>query len=216
MHRLVTDNDSPPPETKNQWARDDPAFICVFLWLVVMATCAWSLAIHASFTQLVFLVLWVGLFDFFIASIVISTALWAFANKFLLMRASGAGSGPSAFSSPRPPSSSSSSSFRRSPGAIDYELGAQHGHDHLMVSHQSVEWLYALDIHLNSFFPLWVLLYVIQYFLLMPLLAYPTSFLSTLVANTLYLVAAVDYYYISFLGYTGTESSCFLPSQPIH
>jgi len=77
-----------------------------------------------------------------------------------------------------------------------------------MVGQQSVEWLYAFDIHLNSFFPLWVLLYVLQFFLLIPILAYPTSFVSTFFANTLYLIAGIDYYYITFLGYTGTP---FLP-----
>ena len=64
---------------------------------------------------------------------------------------------------------------------------------------QAVEWLYAFDIHCNAFFPLFTLLFTLQYFLL-PLLLTPT-FLSTLLANSLYLAATLAYLYVTFLGY---------------
>ena len=64
---------------------------------------------------------------------------------------------------------------------------------------QQVEWLYAFDIHCNAFFPLFTLLFTLQYFLL-PLLLTPT-FLSTLLSNSLYLLACLAYTYVTFLGY---------------
>ncbi len=68
---------------------------------------------------------------------------------------------------------------------------------------QSVEWLYAFDIHCNSFFPVFVLLYVAQFFFLPGLMS--SSFIATFIANTMYLVALVNYYYITFLGFNGTD-----------
>eukprot|EP00727_Mastigamoeba_balamuthi_P012275 m51a1_g7670 hypothetical protein (1365) ;mRNA; r:465705-482863 len=64
---------------------------------------------------------------------------------------------------------------------------------------QTVEWLYAFDVHCNSFFPVFLLVHVVQYFLL-PLLTQPTFF-ATLLANTLYAGAWSYYMYITFLGY---------------
>jgi hypothetical protein len=64
---------------------------------------------------------------------------------------------------------------------------------------QTVEWLYSFDIHCNSFFPFFILLYVVQYFLL--LLFIRGGFLAVLVANGLYAVAFSYYFYITFLGY---------------
>jgi hypothetical protein len=64
-----------------------------------------------------------------------------------------------------------------------------------------VEWLYSFDIHCNAFFPLFLILYVLQYFLLPFLLT--EGFLPTLVSNSLYCVAFCYYHYITFLGYSG-------------
>jgi hypothetical protein len=65
---------------------------------------------------------------------------------------------------------------------------------------QTVEWLYAFDIHCNGCFPSFCLLFAGQYFLLPIILN--ESFLATLIANTLYAVAATYYLYITFLGYS--------------
>jgi len=66
---------------------------------------------------------------------------------------------------------------------------------------QRVEWLYAFDIHCNSFFPLFVILYVLQYFCI-PVLIGP-GFLPTFITNTMYALAFGYYYFITFLGYNG-------------
>lgn len=64
---------------------------------------------------------------------------------------------------------------------------------------QTVEWLYAFDIHCNSFFPFFILLYVVQYFLLLVLIQ--DGFVPRLVANLLYALAFSYYFYVTFLGY---------------
>ena len=73
---------------------------------------------------------------------------------------------------------------------------------------QSVEWLYSFDIHCNAFFPLFLILYVLQYFLLPFLVA--DGFLPILVSNTLYAIAFIYYHYITFLGYSGKFSVVLL------
>jgi hypothetical protein len=70
---------------------------------------------------------------------------------------------------------------------------------------QEVEWLYAFDIHCNSFFPFFVLMYVVQFFL-SPLIIGP-DFLACLLANSLYAFAGGYYVYITFLGYSGKASA---------
>jgi UNC-50 family len=64
---------------------------------------------------------------------------------------------------------------------------------------QTVEWLYAFDVHCNSFFPFFILLYVVQYFLMLILLR--DGFFECLLANSLYALAFSYYFYITFLGY---------------
>ncbi|CAL8088845.1 unnamed protein product [Calicophoron daubneyi] len=60
-----------------------------------------------------------------------------------------------------------------------------------------VEWGYAFDIHLNAFFPI----FVIQFFLL-PLRNVLVGFLGLLVGNSFWLLGALYYSYITFLGYS--------------
>ncbi|KAL3779673.1 hypothetical protein ACHAW5_008694, partial [Stephanodiscus triporus] len=62
---------------------------------------------------------------------------------------------------------------------------------------QDVEWLYAFDFYCNAFVPLFVLLYVVQFFLLPLVLG--TSLLSMGFSNTLY-AAAFGYVSISSSG----------------
>jgi hypothetical protein len=73
---------------------------------------------------------------------------------------------------------------------------------------QKVEWLYAFDVHCNSFFPLFVVLYVLQFFLLPLILG--TGFFSTVIANSMYAFAFSYYFYVTFLGYNGTSTPLLL------
>jgi hypothetical protein len=65
----------------------------------------------------------------------------------------------------------------------------------------SVEWPYCFDVHCDAFFPVFVLLYVAQFFLI-PVLAV-RGVLATLLSSALYGAALVFYHYITFLGFSG-------------
>ena len=82
---------------------------------------------------------------------------------------------------------------------------------------QSVEWAYCFDVHCNAFFPLLMLLHVLQLFLIkgvmqldavwpliVSLVVSQEWFVSTVAANTLWLVAISYYIYVTFRGYSGT------------
>lgn len=91
-------------------------------------------------------------------------------------------------------------------GIIVASLGWYLANQYLLVdstgSHttdQKVEWLYAFDVHCNSFFPFFMVLYVVQYFLLLVFMR--EGFLFTLLANAMYTVAFTYYLYVTFLGY---------------
>ncbi|XP_029121963.1 uncharacterized protein [Elaeis guineensis] len=60
-------------------------------------------------------------------------------------------------------------------------------------------WLYAFDVHCNSFFPTFIMLYVIQYFVSPILVAH--GFFPVLLSNLLFMVAMSYYHYLNFLGY---------------
>merc|ERR1712113_459561 len=63
---------------------------------------------------------------------------------------------------------------------------------------QRMEWMYAFDIHCNSFFPLFLALYVVHYFLL-PFLIQDT-WTATILSNSIYGGALSYYSYIMSLG----------------
>ena len=71
------------------------------------------------------------------------------------------------------------------------------GHSHAV--EQRVEWLYAFDIHCNSFFPLFILLYVVQ-LVLSPILLSP-GFIPRLLSCSLYCGSLCYYHYCQFVGY---------------
>ena len=66
---------------------------------------------------------------------------------------------------------------------------------------QKVEWMYAFDVHCNSFFPFFLITYIAQY-LLLPLLLTEGRF-AALLSNTMYFLAFSIYFYYTFLGYNG-------------
>jgi hypothetical protein len=66
---------------------------------------------------------------------------------------------------------------------------------------QSVEWAYAFDVHCNSFFPMSLITYFIQFCFLS--IINRDGWLSAFFADTMYLVAVSWYCYVTFLGYSG-------------
>ncbi|KAJ6777236.1 PROTEIN UNC-50-like protein [Salix koriyanagi] len=145
-------------QTKNQWARDDPAFVVISSLLLAVATLAYCAAYDHSAGHAVFVVISVVLFHFLITGAGLATCCWLLTNAYLREE-------------------------------------APNSH----VVEQRVEWLYAFDVHCNSFFPMFVMLYVFHYFLSPVLVAH--GFIPVLLSNLLFMVAASYYHYLNFLGY---------------
>lgn len=144
-------------QTKNQWARDDPAFGVVQVGFLMVATTAYGVAFQVGgLVRYLYLVLSTVLFHWLLGGVFAASVGSWIANKHLL----------------------------------------QH-HQHSV--EQTVEWLYAFDIHCNAFFVFFLIVYVAQFFLLPPLLS--TSFLSLVLSNGLYAAGFVVYFYITHLGY---------------
>jgi len=144
-------------QTKNQWARDDPAFVAILIVFLSVASLAYSVAFKAGGFSIIKIMFWTVFIDFISIGLLVATLGWWISNKYLRMR------------------------------------------NTIHSVEQNVEWLYAFDIHCNSFFPLFLILYVLQFFLVPLLLS--TQFIATIFANTIYLVAFGYYYHITFLGY---------------
>ncbi|CAE8590010.1 unnamed protein product [Polarella glacialis] len=145
-------------QTKNQWARDDPAFIVVLVFFLSVAAVSYGIALQVSGSSHLWnIALFVGV-HFLLSGAIIATVSWFVANKYMR----------------------TSSSF--------------HGVE------QRMEWMYAFDIHCNSFFPLFLVLYVLHYFLL-PVVVQPT-FAAAVISNFLYAGALCYYLYIMSLGYS--------------
>ena len=130
-------------ETKNQWARDDPAFLVLlslfllglFIWydtrvifnmcfslLFLVSSIAFGLVLNLHAVGILKFICWVIFVDCISVGLLIATLYWYIANRFLL---------------------------KNPKNGID------------------VEWAYCFDIHLNAFFPLLVILHILQLPLLM-------------------------------------------------
>ncbi|XP_056843612.1 uncharacterized protein LOC108806991 isoform X1 [Raphanus sativus] len=169
-------------QTKNQWARDDPAFIVICSLLLIVATLAYCATYDHSGSHAVVVVVSVFLTHFLITGAVIATCCClvkiALARILLLLY-----------------------SFRRS-HTITVFLTNSYLREEAPNSHvveQRVEWLYTFDVHCNSFFPMFVLLYVVHYFLSPLLITH--GFIPLLLTNLLFMVGASYYHYLNFLGY---------------
>ncbi|KAF0686469.1 Aste57867_21746 [Aphanomyces stellatus] len=153
-------------QTKNRWARDDPAFAVIQALFLLISSLAWTIAFRKT-SSLAFLLLCDFLVEWLLLGLLIATTTWWCANHFLRLATPGSN-------------------------------GGLRAGDTFFVE-QTVEWQYAFDIHCNAFFLLFLIVHVLQ-FLLVPLLL-SNSFLSLLLANTIYAVACGSYFYITFLGY---------------
>lgn len=144
-------------QTKNHWARDDPAFVALQFVFLVVSSIAYSVSFRAPFTEGIAFMLYSVLFNWLGFGLIVAT--------------------------------------------LGREIANRHLTDHKSSSHvrQSVEWLYTFDIHCNAFFPLFVVLYGVQFFLLPLVLG--KSLFALLVSNTLYAASFAWYWYITHLGY---------------
>jgi len=146
-------------QTKNFWARDDPAFILVMCSLIVMTSVAYCVAFSDTIWHALLTVFSVVTIDFFLLGCATATAGWLVSNHFLRKKST---------------------------------------HPHAVEQH--VEWMYAFDVHCNSFFPLFISLFVLQ-LLLSPVMLW-NSFVSTTLSILLYAGSLGYYHYMTFLGYS--------------
>jgi len=153
---------------RHQWARDDPAFVVILLYLLAVASLAWCLAFGFSGGETTATILYVLLVDFLAVGAVLASVGWWLSNTYL---------------------------NETTAGTTEWSSGTGGGQQA-----ESVEWRYAFDVHCNSFVPLFLLLYVLQ-FLLLPVLL-RDGHLAALLSNTLYLAAFCVYHYLTFLGYS--------------
>lgn len=143
-------------QTKDQFARDDPAFLVLLSFWLIVSSIGFSILLKLSFVQFLNFLLWVVFIDCIGVGLFIATFLWFISNHYL-----------------------------RKPTCQD----------------QDVEWGYAFDVHLNAFFPLLILLHLVQLFFYHVLINHDW-FISRLFGNSLWLLALGYYIYITFLGYS--------------
>jgi len=147
-------------QTKNQWARDDPAFVVMTSVLVAVVSALYGVFYSHGVRQAAWVVVRAVVVDYILVGVVIATACWLLSNRFLR-------AGP--------------------------------GHSHSHAAEQRVEWLYAFDVHCNSFFPMFVALYAVQLVLSPILLA--TGLVPRLLSCALYCGSLSYYHYCQFVGF---------------
>ncbi|KAF7253989.1 hypothetical protein EYD10_00953 [Varanus komodoensis] len=71
-------------QTKDQWARDDPAFLVLLsIWLCV-STIGFSFVLGFGFIEMIKLLLWVVFIDCVGVGLLIATLMWFVSNKYLI------------------------------------------------------------------------------------------------------------------------------------
>jgi len=124
-------------QTKNQWARDDPAFLVIQLSFLICSSCAYVVAFeNPSFWGYVWAVVYALIVDWLVTALIVTSTCTYLANKYLRQR-----------------------------------------HSHSV--EQEVEWMYAFDVHINSYMCSFMLTHVLQYFVL-PILLSPSLMTSVL------------------------------------
>ncbi|XP_072039891.1 protein unc-50 homolog B-like [Amphiura filiformis] len=143
--------------TKDQWARDDPAFLVLLSICLCASSVGFAIVLRLGFIGFLKFLLWVVFVDCIGVGLIMATSLWLISNKYM------------------------QESSKQS---------------------QQVEWAFAFDVHLNAFFPLLIVLHVVQLLLYIPLIDYEDSYPACIFGNTLWLLAIGYYIYITFLGYS--------------
>lgn len=125
-------------QTKNHWYRDDPTFILLQILMLFISCITYSIAFKISVLHAVSFIMTSILFNYLFLGVVITSILREFTNRHLLSHLH------------HHPASSSSNLSTTSTTATT--TTSTH------IQKQQVEWLYAFDIHCNSFFPLFIVL----------------------------------------------------------
>ena len=116
-------------QTKNHWYRDDPTFILLQILMLLIACITYSIAFKISILHSISFILTSILFNYLAIGVVMTSILREFTNRHLLTH------------------------HHHHPTAGSTSTAAT-----THIQKQQVEWLYAFDIHCNSFFPLFIVL----------------------------------------------------------
>ncbi|MCJ1311444.1 hypothetical protein MMC25_005115 [Agyrium rufum] len=157
-------------ETKNTWHRPDPSFTYLLSFFMLLTGLAWGIATTFHAWAIIRLTFLYVFVHLLAMSLLVAAASYFLIGKLL---------GPGVAGLP---------GRRRQQGLFGREGGTE-----------ELEFGYCFDVAIRAFFPVWVLLYVVQ-FVLWPLIA-QKYWLSLFFGNTLYLAAAGYYFIITFLGY---------------
>lgn len=157
-------------QTKNTYHRADPSFTYLLSFFMLLTGLAWGIASTPNFANTVRLTLLFVFVHFLAISVLVATAAFFLVGRLL---------GPGIAGLP---------GRRRQQGLFTPEA-----------ERESLEFGYCFDVAIRAFFPVWVMLYVVQ-FLLWPLLS-RDYWISLFLGNTLYAVALGYYTIICFLGY---------------
>ncbi|KAF2429601.1 UNC-50 [Tothia fuscella] len=157
-------------QTKNTWHRPDPSFTYLLSFFLLLTSLAWSLAYAPTLSQTLRITLTFIFIHFLGTSLLISTLSYFLVGRLL---------GPGV---PGLPGRRRQGLFSQPPG-----------------EGEMLEFGYCFDVSIRAFFPVWVVLYVVQ-FLGMPFVG-KEYWVSLFFGNTLYLIAFGYYTIINFLGY---------------
>lgn len=162
-------------QTKNKWSRDDPSFVLILCFLLIISAIFWGLMYTSGVLGILKLVLYMVIVDFILFGLVIATIGWIFANKFLLQ---------------------SDAHIMGESLSNNSILNFIHK---FIVFDSILEWSYCFDVHCNAYLIIWLCLYFIQFFFI-PLITMNNIF-STIIGNSLYFIALSYYFLITFYGY---------------
>ncbi|KAJ3237362.1 hypothetical protein HDU81_009584 [Chytriomyces hyalinus] len=73
-------------QTKNQWARDDPAFVVLQLLFISITAVAYGIAYKLGVIGTFKLIMFMGLIDFLLIGAIVASIVWFCANNFLVQQ----------------------------------------------------------------------------------------------------------------------------------
>jgi len=188
-------------KTKGHYARDDPAFISLQIILIAIASLAFTIAFRSdTFLYTLFYFLFQSIVvNYVIAGIVIATVTRTIAHTHC-WNTNHMNMNTNNYNNNNTNNNTGSQAHSK-----DLNMPFQNNNNNNnntssnINSPDAVEWMYAFDIHANSYFPLFIILYVLQYPLLQLLLT--NTFFAFFLSNLLYTIAFTYYFYITHLGY---------------
>ncbi len=192
-------------QTKGHYARDDPAFVTLQISFLVLSAVAYSIAFNSEVDG----GFWSTLFGFMFHSVVINyiavgaivaTIGQTVANQYMVSDANlNLNLNSNSNMNVHDVESSTSMSPTKNLSSTSTNTSSSSSSSITTPTQTPVEWMYAFDIHCNAFFPFFIIIYILQYFLLPIVL--PPTFFAFFISNTIYSVAFIYYFYITHLGY---------------